>query len=914
MTTITKRLSIGRPLTNAEVDANFENLNIDKIERDGSIPMTGNLQTPGLKSVSTDNGLRVYNSNNELVATIGKNGTKDLIVEGNIEVGGTGGNVTLNGGDIEARNIYVSGRIISDELAGQYKVSSIGDVYQGIGSLDSADNDKLIITLDTIVKLINKVGTFSVGQSINGQTSGTTGTITKIVDDTLYVRLSSTNTEFTIGESIVQSGSGGNINGIVNDLINTTQYKPDYKVKVFGVSAVDAPAIDSPRDFSATKIGTISGTQSTYYYWIAQFKFSTGQVSFAKAAAGPVTHGVVSLFNEDNHIQITLARTNVEYGILLYRGTSSNQSNAKLIDILGPADLGDSTVNINYIDYGPYSSTEWSTRDADGAFTATSGLIHFPLTPRSTNLQGWRTLTVETIIDKSKIKFTESVSLNTGGVVEFVHNSTTGIQEAINTNKTLLLKNIVLPNGVYYTSRLSVPDDFSIIGSGEQTIIKQIPWNFDYYNDATYPNNKGNVFKANTINTPKNISFEDIQFDGNMVNNVKYQGTGSNYFLSIAGGDNISFSKIKIKNSVGGGLYLASSNNVRVQDCNIVDSSTSYRGDNLCPIFASDSTRITITNNVCENFVSPLDVSVTNIGVVACNTVRNCGSGILVYGSGNLLSSPNLLMGPDNEYLPTPDTQDSDYNSINITINPGIDYTSPSYLYMTRGEPLHLGSGNKLDINGVQIPGTAIDITSDIFVLTKLNNSEIQKIDWDYSLNNGTPIINIITPNTGDYGRNNGYFQFRVTRANSLALPNLSQLISTHGPSLQPGEQMTGLVYRIKATGYTYTDVGERILIAGGVFSQDGTNKFYTITLQNSSADNFAVFTVGDIVKIFGHSITPDINNIDCTVVEKTDNGVFQQIKIRLPNNTDLTTIENGGTTGYITIRNTIIIAKGRIL
>jgi hypothetical protein len=133
-------------------------------------------------------------------------------------------------------------------------------------------------------------------------------------------------------------------------------------------------------------------------------------------------------------------------------------------------------------------------------------------------------------------------------------------------------------------------------------------------------------------------------------------------------------------------------------------------------------------------------------------------------------------MGPSNEYLPSPDTQDSDYNSVNITINPGVDYTSPSYLYMTRGEPLHLGSGNKLDSSLVPqpIPGTAISITSDIFVLTKLNNAEQQKVAWDYSNNAGSPIINIITPDAGDFGRNNGYFQFRVTQANSLVLPALS--------------------------------------------------------------------------------------------------------------------------------------------
>lgn len=43
MATITLRAVKGSPLTNSQVDANFSNLNTEKIERDGSIPMTGKL-------------------------------------------------------------------------------------------------------------------------------------------------------------------------------------------------------------------------------------------------------------------------------------------------------------------------------------------------------------------------------------------------------------------------------------------------------------------------------------------------------------------------------------------------------------------------------------------------------------------------------------------------------------------------------------------------------------------------------------------------------------------------------------------------------------------------------------------------------------------------------------------------------
>mgnify|MGYP000087133728 CR=1 FL=1 len=43
MASITTRAGKGSPLTNAEVDANFANLNADKLERNGSNSMTGPL-------------------------------------------------------------------------------------------------------------------------------------------------------------------------------------------------------------------------------------------------------------------------------------------------------------------------------------------------------------------------------------------------------------------------------------------------------------------------------------------------------------------------------------------------------------------------------------------------------------------------------------------------------------------------------------------------------------------------------------------------------------------------------------------------------------------------------------------------------------------------------------------------------
>ena len=911
MATITKRLTVGRPLTNAEVDANFENLNTQKVEKDGSTVMTGNLQAPGLEATNSTNGIRFYNEAGQLIATAGAGNSKDLVVEGNIDVGGTGGaNINLNGGDIEAKNIYLTGRIISSELNGQFNVANVGDVYTGVASADPTDA-KLRVTLDTIVKIVNKAGTFAVGQSVVGKTSNTAGVLKKVSGNVLHVRLTDPTKTFTAGEKIEQDGSNGAINATVSELINSSQLNDGHRMKIFGVSAANATPVDAAEAGTMAKIGTLGGTQYTYHYWITQFRMDNGQISAARKLSGSVSHGAVGLFNAENHITLTLARTNSEYGIAVYRATANDITAARLVEVLGPEQLGTSTSNIVYIDYGTFSNTEWSTKDGNGQFTANSGIVHFPIAPNNTARLGWETLEVASVANASVVKFTTAANFNSGGEVELVHDNTIGLQNAINANRDLSLRNIVLPNGVYYTSRLDIPNDFVVLGSGKLTVIKQLPWNFKHFNDAAFPSNKGNIFKPQS-SEPQNIYFRDLTVDGNMVNNVRFEETQSNYVLAFQSAFNFNVDNAIIRDVVGGGIYAYDADTLRVQDTEIVNGSLSYRGNDLGPIYAGQSRRLTITGNSCENFVSPVDVSVSSIGVVVGNTIRNCGSGLLIYGSGNLLSSPNLLMGPDNEFLPSPDTQDSDYNSVNISIAPGTDYTSPSYLFMSRGETVHLGSGDKVDINSNVVPGTAVTLSSDIYVLTKLNNSEILKTSWNYSTVNGQPVINIITPDTGDYGRNNGYFQFRVTQTNANALPSLAQLITTHGGSLVSGEQLVGLVYRIKATGYTYTDSGERLEILAGAFSTDGTNKYYTITLNN--VNDYPIFTVGDKVKIFGHASTPDINNVEATIDQKIEDGLLRKLKIKLPSGTDLSNFNNGGTTGYVTIQNTFIIAKGRIL
>jgi hypothetical protein len=104
---------------------------------------------------------------------------------------------------------------------------------------------------------------------------------------------------------------------------------------------------------------------------------------------------------------------------------------------------------------------------------------------------------------------------------------------------------------------------------------------------------------------------------------------------------------------------------------------------------------------------------VTNKGIVANNVINNCGSGLFVYGSVFFVSSPNVLMGPAQEFLPTPDILNSEYDLINIDLSEakaaGDDYDAPSHVYQENGAAFDLSA----------TAGSINDITHRAFYIQK---------------------------------------------------------------------------------------------------------------------------------------------------------------------------------------------------
>jgi len=1014
----------GAPLSNNEVDTNFANLNIGKVENDGSIPMTGNLTTPGIDSSSADNGFRLFNENGDLVFTAGKDNSQDVVFEGNIDVGNQGAlNLNLGGGDITTRNIFLNGRLIDQALSEEYKVSNVGEIMEafvidsptltldgnhtaGDTTLDvtsvtnvfvgdsissvvsgipanttiteingntitisnglSADmatgssilcnEGKLLAKFATICKLVQRAGEFAVGQPVQGNSTGYLGVVHKVVGDNVYVIMNNDTQEFN-GSEFLQQVVGGipstSIQGLITEVINTDTIKIGHKLKVFGVQANDP---STPTDeasptpsATATKNGTTDSNLPTqpYYYWVAQFRFDNLKIGAIQDGASGYAqidgHNTPQYFTSLRYNSLSLTRSSGEYGMLIYRGSTSDSQEAELIAVLGPRELGSITSGIIFNDQGTFTRTEWSTKTNDtNAFTVEgvasgrmdadystpSNMVYFPQRPPvenkiangDVNARGYVTATVEKVHNKKTLRFSEKL-YHGNNYVEVVHDNTEGLQSAINEFRDLALRNIVLPDGVYYTSRLTIPDNFAVLGNSKRAVLKTIPWNFDHYDDLVNPNDKGCILTPQT-DAPRNITFRNLTIDGNMVNNVTWTETQSNFPMSFPQGQDLVYDNIDVVNTVGSGLYALDNDRIRISGSKFRNGGLAYGEDDaLTPLYVASSTFTTISDNIFENWTSAIDASVTRIGTIIGNTIRNCGSGLLVFGSGNLLSSPNLIMGTDDEFIPAVDTMDSDFDSINVKLEPGVDYQSPSMLYLRRGEPMHLGTAD-VQVGGVAIPETSVELSADILMLTKLDNVESLATiggDFDYTENSaGDPIINVpINGNGGDFGLNNGYFQWKITSANAQQLPSFSALKTAWEATSPPsGESMLGLIYRIKATEYSYAYESDgRIFVDNFDQIDSNTGKF---TLKNN--DDKFIFAVGDVIKplnVSGAGINFSGSEFTVTAIESDGAGKF---RIVADTSTDLSSATDKDYSGdsdadkpYLIIRNTIILAKGRL-
>ena len=728
-------------------------------------------------------------------------------------------------------------------------------------------------------------------------------------DPTIYVGIGS-----TVGSKTQISG------------ISTAKFYVGEKVKVFGIStSTDGSVVANPvpADFQIDKVGT-AATVNSYYYWAAEYVYRSGKVGAATSIGtlAGIGHTTLDNFNDLNHNVLTVARSSVNNGLLIYRqqkvgapalsGRDLGQS--KLIAILGPKELGTGTNGIKWQDYGTYDQTAWSPNGSVNEYDADQ--IHFPNIGTTAQRRGWLIDTVQSI-GLNNIVLTGQGLLNIGlgtgtattAEVKVVHDNTYSLSNAIDITVNDGGNYLNLPSGTYLTNNLVLPSGFTLKGNGKNTIIKQ-----QYFaHDSTDGHGTNLVFTGNFVGvgtdinidsdpTATDMTIQDVTIDGNSGNNVRFGEplveNSSNSFLVYFKNMTSSLIKgVEIRNSPSHALQVQNSNRLSIENCSIVDGGITDRYT-FFPIFAQDSEVLRLNDSVIENFSGPVDLSATSVVSTGGNIIRNSGTGLRMYASGKITTTNNILLGPSDEFLPSPDIFDSDFNSVNITIDRQTDFDGPVMQYIRDGNPFDIRS-TKVRIVEVGIGTIVGQGTTNETLGTKFVN------------------FNVPTPDVGTFGRENGYLQLTLPPAETAKIGLTSAL----------GYEIIAQEFLVNPVGYS-TFVG----IQTGIWDSIGAGQTqYTVTLADVSQE-FAI-AVGDVVKLVNHSVSPSLSSVELTVAEKiTIDAATKRLRLTNPQvfnaatnsyvngfNTSgaatTTSVANGGATAgdYISIRDRFTIAKGRV-
>jgi len=661
--------------------------------------------------------------------------------------------------------------------------------------------------------------------------------------------------------------------------ITTTRFRVGEKVKLFGVTQVsDSTTVAGITTAlcSFSKVGSSSAV-TTYRYWLAQYHFRNGKIG-AAAQISPtagVSMAAIGDFNDLDHISLTIARANTDHGILVYRSETSSINDAKLVAILGPKELQDATTSITWKDYGPYEKTDWSTKTVKNEYSGAQ--IHFPNVATTNQGRGWAIDTVYNVGQNSitvNNEYNTNIGIGTTSAVKITHDNTYALSQAISDSVASGGNILYLPSGTYLTSTIALPTSFTLKGDGKNTIIKQ-----QYFaNDLTDGGGNTLTFDGNLIgintSSASDMTVQNLTIDGNSTNNILFTDEIDNYLVYFDGVISTLFRDVEIRNSPGHGLYVYNSRRLSVENCEFVDGSLTDRY-NFTPINAQESEVLRINDSLFENYPGAVDLSVTSVVSTGGNIIRNCGTGLRTYATGKITTTNNIILGPSDEYIPSPDIYDSDFNSVNFNIQRGITFNSPVLQYIEDGSAKDISS-------------TQVSIVAGIATIVNAGLS---------SETLGTKFLNfnITTPDAGTFGRENGYIQLSLTSTQTNTLGLTSAL----------GYEIVGTEFLSQPVGFT-TFVG----ISSGTWNTIGAGATqYTVTLSDFS--QFSGISVGDVVKLVNHSVSPDLSATQLTVAAKINvSAATKQLRLTGLN---VTSSSNGGATGYISIRNIFTIAKGRV-
>jgi hypothetical protein len=671
-----------------------------------------------------------------------------------------------------------------------------------------------------------------------------TGTVeikgTLIVND---VPLITSGTEFgAVSDATIRSGSG--MNGVDEAVItfdagtNMSPFLVGTKVKVFGADTSNDASIPVPTPPGIVYTGSTGIFTLGYKY--ALMDMITGRISAASVAATVSDVSSFNLWNESINSAVTITRTNTNQVALIYRALTSGPPEAAdydLVYVWGPYQLTNSLTS-TVVDYATYDLTTWSQDQFGPDNQYLSPLVHVPITPPSTSKRGWQVAQITKVMpNERQISLDMLLNFDSPATVSVVFDNTDAIQNILNSVAAQSGRNLFIKGGDYLTGAISVPDNVTIQGNFLGTrLIKQY-WDTSAWLDARTRPCTGSLFysASMTSQTPepcKNITITELSLDGNKVHQIPFSSNEPHAMVSLWGLDaaqrsqQVSVERVSIRNCDVSAVYAPYSDRFSLRDCFIKQGPRDYQRFTP-PLQLTGSIRSMVLDGQFTNWPGPVDVSANTKSVVDGNLINDCGTGLRIFATSESLTQNNFILGPADEWIPTPDLKDSDFNSVNINVLKGSTFVGPEILYVKNLLPVDLGStlvrGRVYQLSGP--PG-------------------IEYFANEYVKTTGGDLIDILS-DSGDLSQ--GIIKFGITHVSTQVLPVGK---SAQGP-------------------FTTSDI-----------TWDNTLKQLTLDM-GIHVNNFVV---GNSLRLQFNTTSPSINSVDWPVVAILNDDVVVQLPLETPN------------------------------
>ena len=516
--------------------------------------------------------------------------------------------------------------------------------------------------------------------------------------------------------------------GYQNDNPNIADnYQKGQKLRIYGAS-LDAVQEDldafigSGFSFSVVSAGFVStggveSTKHTFSYKVCLFDLESGKITKATTSQeevfmlpvdGVSSTNVFDQFNPDYFVRLNFSSIPPGKGILVYRSVGAGNlvgPDYKLTAVLGTRE----TVENRWVDYFTFDYTPWSGKTGKFIFNSADKLdntyawvIHFPTTAPADPYRGWVDVEIlssvnNTASERVELILSSSVYVNNPATATVSHNDTNVIQSAINANSAIGRKNILLNAKTYVSGGLELPDKFGLQGTTAVTKILRLPWSGG---ENSSLNTK--MIKAQTLQGAETLTLVGIDLDGNLKHSFLFNDAVDpklNYAIDFGSNAlDVTLDRVRLLNVPGGGVYAPGITNLKITTCDFLNSGINDRYD-FSPLVADAAFTTLVIGSRFENYTDNINVSLTDQGVIANNIISNCGTGLFIYGSRFFVSSPNVLVGPANEFLPTPDVLSSEYDLINIDLTEAYlsddQFLSDNFVYSENGSAYNLLQTNR---------------------------------------------------------------------------------------------------------------------------------------------------------------------------------------------------------------------------